>query len=1005
MADTPIVNLKMDTGDIANGIKAIETGLNNLGEKLNQSFNKTNEGLQKTVDYLTQQNTTLKNLTNAYMSFGRQQMAVSLQQTNAIHIQTRTLGAMIRGVTEAIAKQTAAMTQMHKQTMQAYNEQNKSLVEIRNNIRGVSQAEEQANGRAQSNTRKTTREMQKLNGVTELVKKGFDYLKWTLQRVFYFGAILKFQEALGNVVKEGKEFEKTVASLTAVTQGSRDLAMGAFQYLNDVADRIPFAFDEITKSALILNKTGIKPTAEMLESLGAIAIGTGQSMFTQATAVSSVMTGNLRGLRMLGVEATFADKEHTKLSLTFNGETKVISKNTEELSRYIQELAKSSRYASVNATVMDGVTGKLQVLNNKWGEYSRTLYLIGGDNMIKDWADTAKRALDELIEGLKSHETITAVQSLGLAFDGIFDAVSKIPGKIMDGWTGAFRASNDQINEWGVNTEKVFGDTGSAIGNLGKLVFNVTKGLVAAVKIAGNAIAAAVVGTINGIKVIVSATLGLIAELLKRAVNGVKTALSAVLAFVGTAYSRLPFMGDKVAASAQIALQKTTEVFGRYSQFFENMSTGMGITFTDSLKNIKFAGEQFVSDFGTIADQFRGEQDRFDDELKKRVKESEERLKKLQKQKEEYDKWLKSQTGNRPQTGDGEENGEEGAAGGAARTAKRLKAEVDEAARAYERLRQEIEKLKTAQLDAIDQENLKHQERMNGLKAALDSMVISEQEYQVQVQTITEIHLAKLKEMYDKHYADLAKQRQEQRKKEEEFFKDFDTTSDALKPVQAYLEKLEKHNIKLKDVLSGNLDYSKYSTKQIAALYSSLTGAVSEYFGGLAQNFDETSGMYKVFFAMQKGFAVASSMVSIWQGVANAMAAPWPMNLVAWMEVLSQGMSIIGNLQSVNFSGAKDRGGYIPSGSVGLVGEIGPELVSGPAMVTSRRNTAELFSNMGGGASVVVNLIEDASRAGQVEKEDTDEATIIQVCVANIHRGGELADAISNTYGVARQGV
>ncbi|MBD2783695.1 hypothetical protein ID858_11525 [Xenorhabdus sp. DI] len=42
------------------------------------------------------------------------------------------------------------------------------------------------------------------------------------------------------------------------------------------------------------------------------------------------------------------------------------------------------------------------------------------------------------------------------------------------------------------------------------------------------------------------------------------------------------------------------------------------------------------------------------------------------------------------------------------------------------------------------------------------------------------------------------------------------------------------------------------------------------------------------------------------------------------------------------FSGAHDRGGYIPAGKFGLVGEHGPELINGPARVTSRRQTAAL---------------------------------------------------------------
>ncbi|EOB1821592.1 phage tail tape measure protein [Escherichia coli] len=54
------------------------------------------------------------------------------------------------------------------------------------------------------------------------------------------------------------------------------------------------------------------------------------------------------------------------------------------------------------------------------------------------------------------------------------------------------------------------------------------------------------------------------------------------------------------------------------------------------------------------------------------------------------------------------------------------------------------------------------------------------------------------------------------------------------------------------------------------------------------------------------------------------------------------------------FAGMYDSGGYIPHGQFGIVGENGPEIVNGPANVTSRRNTAALaavVAGMMGGAA------------------------------------------------------
>lgn len=61
-----------------------------------------------------------------------------------------------------------------------------------------------------------------------------------------------------------------------------------------------------------------------------------------------------------------------------------------------------------------------------------------------------------------------------------------------------------------------------------------------------------------------------------------------------------------------------------------------------------------------------------------------------------------------------------------------------------------------------------------------------------------------------------------------------------------------------------------------------------------------------------------------------------------------QAMGWLGLLSS--FAGLFDRGGNIPSGQFGIVGERGPEIVRGPAQVTGREETAQMM----GGRSVSV---------------------------------------------------
>lgn len=59
---------------------------------------------------------------------------------------------------------------------------------------------------------------------------------------------------------------------------------------------------------------------------------------------------------------------------------------------------------------------------------------------------------------------------------------------------------------------------------------------------------------------------------------------------------------------------------------------------------------------------------------------------------------------------------------------------------------------------------------------------------------------------------------------------------------------------------------------------------------------------------------------------------------------------VAGGAAAGKVAGLYDNGGFIPSGKYGIVGENGPELVSGPANVTSRQRTAEMAREAGGQA-------------------------------------------------------
>ena len=211
----------------------------------------------------------------------------------------------------------------------------------------------------------------------------------------------------------------------------------------------------------------------------------------------------------------------------------------------------------------------------------------------------------------------------------------------------------------------------------------------------------------------------------------------------------------------------------------------------------------------------------------------------------------------------------------------------------------------------------------------------------------------------------------------------------------------EKKRDETKTALPPEVKKETESLREIAGGVNTLSDA----FSNLTQGMSESSASYKALFALQKSFAVASATVNAFAAWIEALnTKPFiPAGLAAYANAVALTTGIIGQLQSVTMH---DKGGRIPAGGLGIVGEYGPEIIEGPAQVTSRRKTAELARGAIAGGDVTVNLYEDASRAGQTESETAgDGERIINIFVSNIRRGGRMATALENTYQIRRYGA
>jgi tape measure domain-containing protein len=168
-----------------------------------------------------------------------------------------------------------------------------------------------------------------------------------------------------------------------------------------------------------------------------------------------------------------------------------------------------------------------------------------------------------------------------------------------------------------------------------------------------------------------------------------------------------------------------------------------------------------------------------------------------------------------------------------------------------------------------------------------------------------------------------------------------------------------------------------YYTQQLdnaASLFDGMAGMAKTFAG-------EESKAYKILFATSKAFSIAKAIMNMGVAISNANTVPFPANIAAIASAAAQGASALSTVRGASFSGAYDQGGVIPSGSFGLVGEKGPELVRGSANVIGRKETASLLENAGNNKPevkvLVINLLDKTELINSFKNSDEFDEVIV----------------------------
>lgn len=198
--------------------------------------------------------------------------------------------------------------------------------------------------------------------------------------------------------------------------------------------------------------------------------------------------------------------------------------------------------------------------------------------------------------------------------------------------------------------------------------------------------------------------------------------------------------------------------------------------------------------------------------------------------------------------------------------------------------------------------------------------------------------------------------------------------------------------------LNLQLDYGQQITGSFADIFKTIAG--------------EQSNGYKLMFTAQKAFAIASSMIAIKNGIAQAFSLPFPLNLAAAATVAAQTASLVSDIKAVKEGGFKD-GGY--TGNMGknqVAGVVhGQEYVLN-AEATKRvgRGTLDALNNggtleSGSGVNVIIN-VPQGYKAVQTQSENGVTIDIVENMInqswSNVTKANSNESrAIQGAFGIA----
>lgn len=752
-------------------------------------------------------------------------------------------------------------------------------------------------------------------------------------------------------------FETLRAALKTAT-GSAENAKTAFDAIRDFATETPFDLAQTTEAFISLVNRGLTPSERALRSYGNTASALTFQLSDMVLAVSNATAGEFENLKKFGIQAR---KESDGIAFTFRGTTEKVRNDTQSIENYFIKLGETN-FAGAMVERMKTLGGATSNLGDAWDVLFDTISRAGVGDLMKSSIVLATDAIQELTALIESGQLSGFIDALLFKFDNLLDGVHNAISNITTLLEDAFKF-------WST-------DGKGAVDFIVDAFLKFPENVRAVVQ---------VVGGFMG--------------------KWVDYAVAVGTGIVDTMIAAFHLVVDAAASTGKALFHnlnpfdKTPHVnwFDGVSKALDTFGTTAAGTWKQQFNAINSADDAFKEYIKTVLDERDTSLKGFDDKIKA--------AKKLRK---EYE------LTNSANSGKGKDRTERFKVGGNDRQIS------EEQRRRFEALRDSL----GIEENAIDESYKKrHQLILDNTEKDLTLRASLEKELNKRVDIEYENAFA---QRADKTLSLDAQLREAQASGRQ-------TQVDALtlqlqheeENIKASYDKRKQQILddttiteeeRQKRIIDIDAKYTEIQRERERARNSSTLKTTADFFGNISTI---ASAFGKKGAKIAKAAAIAQATIKTYESATSAYASlagiPYvgpALGAAAAGAAIAAGLINIAKIKSTDYSGEYEHGGMISAGKWGMVGETGmPEMVKGPAVVTSARNTADRYGSQTDAGKVTVNVHNFTDGSVSVEQKNNQDGKTIDILIKRvkseltqeIHKGGTpFSKSIESAYALSR---